>query len=67
MSTATRTSRPPSVDQPETLGSDDSRVVHDLLPANLARGAYATLIEEVDWIKMMHRGTLYSTLLLSRV
>lgn len=58
MTTTTRASRPPLVDPQEPLGSGDSRVVYDLLPSELAGDAYAKLVEEVDWIKMLHRGTL---------
>ncbi|KAF7761055.1 hypothetical protein Agabi119p4_10464 [Agaricus bisporus var. burnettii] len=56
MTTTTRASRPPLVDPQEPLGSGDSRVVYDLLPSELAGDAYAKLVEEVDWIKMLHRG-----------
>jgi hypothetical protein len=60
MSTAARTSGTPLVDEQTTLGSGDSRVVYNLLPADLAGSAYPTLVEEVDWIKMMHRGTSFT-------
>lgn len=53
-------SKPPHaaqlVDPQEALGAGDSRVVYDLLPPELAGNAYEKLVEEVEWIRMMHRG-----------
>ncbi|KAF9447131.1 hypothetical protein P691DRAFT_802952 [Macrolepiota fuliginosa MF-IS2] len=44
------------VDPDQALGAGDSRVVYDLLALDFAETAYEKLVEEVQWIRMMHRG-----------
>lgn len=48
------------VDPQEALGAGDSHVVYGLLPLELAETAYGKLVEEVQWIRMMHRGMALS-------
>jgi hypothetical protein len=50
-----------TTDPQEPLGAGDSRVVDNLLPAELAGNAYEKLVEEVEWIRMMHRGMSLSS------
>ncbi|KAI0367075.1 hypothetical protein BV20DRAFT_1001069 [Pilatotrama ljubarskyi] len=40
----------------DPIGEGDSSILYDFLPPNLAEIAFDSLLKEVKWVKMMHRG-----------
>jgi hypothetical protein len=51
--------KPPVMGEGDSLGAGDSHLVLDILPSELAEGAFEKMRTEVAWNTMHHRGMIF--------